>query len=122
MRSAFLASALLRLTDDQLAVGGAQHRRGPWELGPLRRPPRVFSPDVEVTGPPRLVSARISIGAEVTGGTDIKAPQSEQTPSTLGTLNGRHRDTMLAGIVKANIWTLRSQPVGLALSSGPVGG
>lgn len=57
----------------------------------------------------RTVSARIDVGAEVATGADIRAVQSERTAMTIGAFNGRHRDTVLAGTVKANIWSVAFQ-------------
>jgi hypothetical protein len=63
----------------------------------------TFSADLSLD---RIVTSRISVGTELTGGADIKGRQSELTARSFGTLNGRHSDTVLVGTVKVNIFTM----------------
>jgi hypothetical protein len=54
----------------------------------------------------RMVNERISLGIEVSGSSEITGRQSERTATTIGTLNGRHRDTLATAVVKYNVWTI----------------
>ena len=53
----------------------------------------------------RTINDRISLGVEISGGPEITGTQSERTATTIGSLNGRHRDTFATAVVKYNLWT-----------------
>src|SRR5215470_10466608 len=53
----------------------------------------------------RTTNDRISLGVEISEGPEITRTQTERTTTTIGRLNGRHRDTFGTAVVKFNVWT-----------------